>query len=168
MKSFERFLLYSCLALAVFPAIPQKKRAVPTSEEASFRHLRIVDEKGRTRIELGLNQEGAAFVATYGEEGKERVLPIPTVSDVGMLRTFGPDGKERARIGTTENGTGSLETFGTDGKARLRFADGPEAAALTLYCREEKRGVVLWADAKGGSLWTQAADGGVKWGSPKP
>src|SRR5262245_26287044 len=109
MKSLDRILLYPCVALALFSAFLQKKRAAPSSEEASFRHLRIVDEKGRMRIELGVGTESGAFVATYGEEGKERVLLIATdAQDVGMVRTFGPDGKERARIGNTANGTGSL------------------------------------------------------------
>jgi hypothetical protein len=169
MKSFDRFLLYPCLALAAFPALRQKKRPTPSSEEATFRYLRIVDEKGRMRIVLGIGEDGGAYVATYGEEGKERVLLSSTAAqDVGMVRTFGPDGKERARIGNTANGTGSLEFFATDDKARLRFADSPEGAALTLFCPEEKRGVVLSADAKGGAAWTQSADGGVMWRSPKP
>lgn len=95
MKSFERFFLYSVIAILAFHVFlvdDNVESQVAIQEEIRARHIAIVNDVGRKVVELGSNDEGNGLVLIHN----------------GVVRLFNKEGGLVAEMRVTKEESGEM------------------------------------------------------------
>ena len=158
LKHYHSLNLALLITLTVFTLLSFKDNS-PAQEILTVRGLRVVDELGRTVIELK-HDKGIPEINALSSSGKKAVSLTATSTGVGNLYTFDNDGDILFKLTSTKGGGGYMALYNSKLSPVLESGiTVNEAGYLYLNDRSKKAFFNCTQSSTGGGVLSLLNDG---------